>query len=194
MAAEESSGALSGAASGAATGAMVAGPIGAVVGGIIGGIAGLFGGKKAKKARKYAEKAAKIERQQAQMQAGIQRRDMIRQARIARAQSVAAAASESGGLSSSAPMGAVSSLGSQLTSNLSYFDWQVGLGNEAQTYRSKAGKYARQAQAFQTGIQAVSSLAQFGAQSMAASKAANQAEIDTITGGWSSWSAKNPGF
>jgi hypothetical protein len=104
----------------------------------------LFSYKKEKKARKYADKASEVERQQAQMAAGIQRREMVRQARIARAQSVAAAAAESGGLQSSAPMGAVSSMGSQLTSNLAYFDWQVGLGNQAQIYKKKAGKYARQ--------------------------------------------------
>ena len=159
MSAESSSGAMSGVASGAAAGAMVGGPIGAVIGGIIGGIAGLFGGKKAAKARKFAEKAAKVERQQAQLQAGLQRRDMVRQARIARAQAIAAGASESGGLQSSGIRGAASSIGSQLTSNMNYFDQQVTLGNEAQSYKAKAGKYARSAAAFQSGIGAVASIA-----------------------------------
>lgn len=159
MSSESTSGALSGAGQGAAAGAMVAGPIGAVIGGIIGGIAGLFGGKKAAKARKFAEKANATERQQAQLQAGVQRRDMIRQARMVRAQAVAASAAEGGGLQSSAPQGAISSIGSQLTSNINYFDYQVGLSNQAQQYRSKAGKYARSAAAFTTGISALSSIA-----------------------------------
>lgn len=104
-----------------------------------------FSYKKEKKARKYADLAANVERQQAQLAAGIQRREMVRQARIARAQSIAAAAAETGGLQSSPTLGATSSMGSQLTSNIAYFDWQVGLGNQAQVYRKKAGKYARQA-------------------------------------------------
>lgn len=106
----------------------------------------IFSYGKAKKARKYADRASAVERQQAQMAVGIQRRDMVRQARIARAQTVAASAAESGGLQSSAPQGAISSMGSQLTSNLSYFDYQVGLSNQAQAYKKKAGKYARQAE------------------------------------------------
>ena len=144
--AEEVNGGISGAAQGAATGAAIGGPVGAVVGGVIGGILGIFGGSKAKKARKYANKAQLTQRQQEQLAAGIQRRDMIREARIARAQAVAASAVESGGLQSSAPQGAIGSLGSQTTSNLSYFDNQVGLGNLAFSYNQKAGKYARQSQ------------------------------------------------
>ncbi len=105
----------------------------------------LFSYSKEKKARKYADRASAVERQQAQMAVGIQRREMVRQARMARAQAVAASAAESGGLQSSAPRGAVSSLGSQLTSNINYFDYQVNLNNQAQAYRKKAGKYARQA-------------------------------------------------
>lgn len=106
----------------------------------------IFAYSKGKKARKFADKASEVERQQAQLAVGVQRRDMVRQARIARAQAVAASAAESGGLQSSAPQGAISSMGTQLTSNLSYFDYQVGLGNQAQIFRKKAGKYARQAE------------------------------------------------
>jgi len=138
----------SGAVSGAMQGMAVAGPIGAVIGGII----GLIGGTKAKKARQYANKAAATERQQAQLAAAVERRDMIRQSRIARAQAVASSASESGGLQSSAPRGAISSIGSQTVSNLNYFDWQVGLGNEAQYYKQRAGKFARSADTFNSFI------------------------------------------
>ena len=182
MSAEGASGAMSGAASGAAAGAMVGGPIGAVIGGIIGGVAGLFGGKKAAKARKFAEKAAKVERQQAQLQAGTQRRDMIRQARIARAQTIAAGAAESGGLQSSSVLGAASSVNSQLTSNLGYFDWQVGLGNEAQNYRAKAGKYARSAQAIQGGISALSSIASVAGSLQGPAATPNKAGSSTNVG------------
>lgn len=179
---------VSGAAQGAVTGMMVGGPVGAVIGGIL----GLFGGKKAKKARKYAEKAAAVERQQAQMAAGVQRRDMIRQARIARAQAVAAAASESGGLQSSSPMGAVSSMGTQLTSNLGYFDWQVGLGNQAQTYKQKSGKYARQASTFNSLIQVGAMVGGAAASSIGNSIAAKGAQ--GLQSSWTSWEAANPQF
>lgn len=109
-------------------------------------IGGLFSFGARKKAKKYANRAAAVERQQAQLEAAVQRRDLVRQSRIARAQAVAASASESGGLQSSAPQGAIGSVGSQTISNLSYFDRQVGMGNEAQAYRQKAGKYASRAE------------------------------------------------
>lgn len=119
----------------------MADPISSVIS-IVGGI---FGASKKRKAQKYANKANAVERQQAQLAAAVERRDLVRSARIARAQAVAASATETGGLASSAPQGAISSVGSQLTSNLAYFDQQVGLGNVAQGYRNKAGKYAQQA-------------------------------------------------
>lgn len=125
---------------------------------------------KIKKAQKFADKASALERQQAQMATGIQRREMVRQARISRGQAVAAAASESGGLQSSAPQGARSSLSSQFTSNLNYFDTQVGLGNEVQGYKAKAGKYARQADNLTSLGNLLDEINDFAAASMAPAK------------------------
>lgn len=123
---------------------------GSVIGTAINVIGGIFSFGARKKAKKYANRAAAVERQQAQLEAAVQRRDLVRQSRIARAQAVAASASESGGLQSSAPQGAIGSVGSQTISNLSYFDRQVGMGNEAQAYRQKAGKYASRAENIST--------------------------------------------
>jgi hypothetical protein len=139
---ESTGGALSGAGAGAQAGAAF-GPWGAVIGAVIGGVVGALSGKKKKLARKYAEKAAKTRRQQQQMRAAVQRRDTVRQARMARAQAVAAGASDTG-VSSSAVMGATSSIASQTGSAIKYFDSQVQLDNLYQQYAKKAGKYARQ--------------------------------------------------
>jgi uncharacterized membrane protein len=152
---ETTAGAASGAASGAKAGMMVGGVWGAVIGAVIGGIFGGKAGKAAKKAHKLEAEANAIDRQQAQMQAGIQRRDLARQARIERAKAIAAGASEAGGLQSSAPMGAISSLGAQTTSALSYFDWQTDLGNTAYNKRAQAAKYLKKAQAIQGYIDMV---------------------------------------
>lgn len=143
---EQETGALTGAAQGAITGAQIAGPYGAVVGAVIGAVGGAIGGGQAKKARKYANKAKALQRAMSLMDAGIQRRDMVRAFRIGRAESVAAsAASGEGGLLSSAPIGAISSLGSQFKFNLRYFDQRIRDFMTMQSYVDKAGKYANKA-------------------------------------------------
>ena len=138
---EEVAGAIGGAAEGAATGFAIGGPVGGIVGGIIGGISGLLGGNKKKKARKYINQARTLERRQSYLDAGIQRRDMVRQARIARAQSLAASTAEGeGGLMSSGPMGALSSIGTQFNFNLGYFDSRISRLVQVQRLYDKAGK------------------------------------------------------
>jgi len=145
---------------------------------------------KRRKAQTYMNKASAVERQQAQLAAAIQRRDLVRQSRIARARTVAAAASESGGLQSSAPAGAISSIGTQATSNLNYFDRQIGLGNEAQGYKAKAGKYLAKAE----NASFWGSTAQFVADTAAAAmsgSAASAAEVKGIQTGWSTWDSSS---
>jgi hypothetical protein len=149
---------------------------------------------KRRKAQTYMNKASAVERQQAQLAAAVQRRDLVRQARIARARTVSAAATEGGGLQSSAPMGAISSLGSQASSNLNYFDRQIGLGNQAQGYKAKAGKYMAKAEnaAFWGGT--AQFVADLAGQSIAGMQA-NAAEVKSIQSGWSTWdSSSNPVF
>ena len=133
MANEEFSGAAQGAAAGFAAG----GPVGAVIGGIVGFVSGVF----ASKANKQKKKAKKEQIRAQEREAAIQRRDLIRNIRISRASAVAAAASESGGLQSSAPLGAVSSIESQGSAAISYFDTQVASGRAINAYLDKAAKY-----------------------------------------------------
>lgn len=145
MAADEIGGAASGAASGAKIGAAVGGPVGAAVGAVLGGIAGLFGGKKKKKAKKFAAKAQAEDMRMQERAQAVQRRDIVRQFRMARAQALAAGSSESGGLQSSGIQGSLSSIGSQGRFNLGYFDTQIDNQQLRNSYAKKAGKYASQA-------------------------------------------------
>ena len=145
MAADEIGGAASGAASGAKIGAAVGGPVGAAVGAVLGGIAGLFGGSKKRKARKFAARAAAEDVRMTERAQAVQRRDIIRQMRMARAQTLAAGSSETGGLMSSGIQGSISSIGSQGRFNLGYFDTQIQNQLLRNDYARRAGKYAGQA-------------------------------------------------
>lgn len=143
---EQGSGAASGAMKGAATGTAIMPGVGTVVGAVVGAAFGAIGGQQAKKARKYANAAKKLERKMSYLDAGIQRRDMVREMRVARAQGIAASAAEGeGGLQSSAPQGATSSLGAQFGFNLGYFDRRIVDFSTMQSYVDKAGRYARRA-------------------------------------------------
>lgn len=133
MGGEVASGIIQGAAAGAA-----GGPVGAVIGGIIGAVAGIFSSKANK-----AKRQAKMEQIRAQeREAAVQRRDLIRGIRIARAQAVAAAASESGGLESSAPQGAIASVRTQGNFATNYFDAQIASGRKVNSLINKADKYS----------------------------------------------------
>ncbi len=148
MAAEAVGGAVDGAKAGATIGtAIVPGigtVIGAVAGGIIGGVLGAISGKKKKAAKRAAKEEAKIKRQQQTMQLALQRKDTVREARVARARSVAAGASEER-TSGSGTAGAAGSVSSQLGFGLDYFDTQVILDYNANEQRKRAGKFAGQA-------------------------------------------------
>lgn len=157
MADEGTTGAASGAAQGAAAGAAF-GPWGAVIGAVIGGAIGLLGGNQRKRARQFAQRAAATRRKQQQLQLAVQRRDLVRQMRIAQSATVAAGASE-GNITSSAVLGAQSSLAAQGKSAITYLDTQVGLDNLYQTYAKKSGKASQAAQAYDTLLGAGASLA-----------------------------------
>jgi hypothetical protein len=156
MASEESTGAISGAAEGAAAGA-VAGSVvpgigtvvGAVVGGVIGLIGGLFGGGHARKSRLALQAANAIDLQMTESQQAIQRRDMIRQARISQATALAQAATTEGGIQSSGSKGVQSSLESQTGFNLGFLDTTAAQTVLRAQKLSEAGKEAAQAQQIQ---------------------------------------------
>lgn len=170
MSGEVASGAAKGAAAGAAFG-----PWGAVIGGVIGAIGGLFAKKSnAAKKRAQAEEIAIAERQ-----AGIQRRDMVRQYRAARAEALVTGSSESGGDQSSAVLGGIASLGAQSRFNLQFFDKQVAGQRYVNKQLKKADKYNDYANTVFTTLSAASSIGgsgMFGGsqQPQGASKTAGQ--------------------
>lgn len=136
-------GAAAGAAIGTAIAPGVGTLIGGAIGGVVGGIAGSIGlGKKGKKKAKQARRIQQEREQNAQNATYLQ---MIRNARLNRAGSLAA--STAYGLSSSSlATSALSSIGSQSQYSVQYTandQRLVGLYNR---YMKKAGDYAKAAQ------------------------------------------------
>ena len=145
MSNERVSGGISYAAQGAAAGAAF-GPWGAAIGGVLGLAGGILGGGQAARARQMANRARKIERGQSYLDAAVARRDLIRQGREARATSLAMVTAEGeGGMASSAPMGALQSVGSQLNFNLGYFDSRIAHMLRMQKFQDRAAKYGARA-------------------------------------------------
>lgn len=131
---------------GAAQGAAQGFATGGVPGAVIGAIGGFFGGKAAARAEVYATRATKTRRAQQFLQAAIQRRDLIRQSRFARAEQLAAAAGAGEyGMLSSGYGGAMGSLMSQTARNIQFFDANVRDEVQASFWEGKAKK--KQAQA-----------------------------------------------
>jgi hypothetical protein len=143
-----------GAVSGAMQGFAVAGPVGAFVGAAL----GFASGNKAKKARLANARAARIAHEMSLKQAAIQRRDLMRDFRINRAQQIAAAFTESGGITSSTVATATGSLMSQYTTNMGILDWTGGANKEFAKQRQKAGNYAGQSAMIATGMKALLSV------------------------------------
>ena len=159
-------GTLSGAATGAAIGSVI--PVigtaaGAVVGGIVGFVGGLFsgglsGGKKAKE-KYYKKLAAQVQQQRESNSTYNQYLQMIRQTRIANAQSVATAAT-SGLEYSSAFYGAAGGLKSQSIYSVQYLAEDRRLQELYAKYMRKAGKSASIANDIEAGWDAIQSLSQ----------------------------------
>lgn len=126
-------------------GVQIAGAIVEAVGGTIKLIGGLFGTSKKAKAAKYRRKAAAVDRQMVEKTQAVQRRDLIRNLRAARAQAMSQGASESGGTRSSGTQGVSGSLASQSLFNLDFFEGQAQKGKLKYTYEIKADKYESKA-------------------------------------------------
>lgn len=107
-----------------------------VVGEVIGTI---FGGSQQRKANQLQRQSMEMQRQMNDLQAGRQKREAIRAARIARAQSAQAAENQGVALSSVA-QGAVGSIMSQLGDNLSFLDQYNTLADRAMQYDIMAQK------------------------------------------------------
>lgn len=146
---EVASGAISGAMAGASLG-----PVGIVAGALL----GAFSGSKARKARKQANKAQAEQRKMQDVQNMAMRRQQFREYYISRAESVAAGATETGGLDSSPVLGAVGSLGSQFAYNTRYFDTQLNFATQYENYMRRSQKLGAQSQLIMQGAQLLGSL------------------------------------
>lgn len=101
--------------------------------------------KNAKKARKAQAQQFKFERQLAQNRAVRERRDAIRAARLAAGQVTSSAANQ-GATDSSAFIGGLGSIQSQLNSNLSFLDTNQKLADQAGNAASRANAFLSKAQ------------------------------------------------
>lgn len=138
MAVNAGAGAVAGAVLGFARG----GPIGAAIGAV-----GMFlSGQAAARANVYKTRAAKTRRTMALMQGAVQRREMVRQTRVARAEQLAAAAGAGEyGMLSSGYGGAMGSLMSRAGRNLQVFDAFTRDEVQASFWEAKAGKKSARA-------------------------------------------------
>lgn len=151
MADEQTSAELADAGKGAAAGATIGsafGPVGTVVGGVIGGVVGfvfgMFSGGAAKAARQKTQQANALTLASAEQEQALQRRDLIRQTRIAYATSLAQSTTE-GGVSSTGLKGVQGAELSGARFGLSYLDLQASeavkkfnLLGEAESLRQSA--------------------------------------------------------
>ena len=126
-----------GAAQGAAAGS-VFGPWGTAIGGAIGGIMGGVMGRKAKKAKKYQRLANQVQSEREQNAVQAQYIQMLREARINRAGSMAASLNL-GISTSSLSTSALSSIGSQAQYNVEYLANDRRLFNLYSMYMQRAG-------------------------------------------------------
>ncbi len=92
-----------------------------------------------KKAAKFQRKAASAQRAQDNMKAARERREAIRSARIASA-NVSQSAVNQGVQSSSAALGGLGSITSQLNQGLSFLDGQNALADQASVALGKSNK------------------------------------------------------
>ena len=123
------SGGTQGIASGASLGFAVGGPLGAVIGGIaggiVGGIGGAIAGKHGKKAKKYMRMAMQVQQKREKEAYRQQYLSVLRQGRIQRASSLAAAVAM-GIESSSGAQASLSSIGSQIANQVEYMSVDRG--------------------------------------------------------------------
>lgn len=97
-----------------------------------------------KKAAKAQKRAAQLSRQRQQLQDALSRREAIREARIARARSVNAAANQ-GVSDSSAAQGGAGSIVTQGNVNISFLDQNVLARDQAGEYLGRAQRYTQRA-------------------------------------------------
>lgn len=122
--------------------------------------------KQASKARKLQKQQYAFERQLAQNRSMRERRDAIRAARLATGAAVSNAANQ-GALDTSASIGGLGSISSQLNSNLSFLDTNQKLSDQAGLAASRANSALSKMQTAQSisqlGMTVFSAAGGFGA-------------------------------
>lgn len=116
----------------------------AAVGVGVGAVGAYASYKNQQKMIKEQKKAARYQRQQDRVKAAQERREAIRNARIATGNSAQAAVNQ-GVESTSASLGALGSIQSQLNQGLSFLDTQNQLSDLASIALGKANKYEQRA-------------------------------------------------
>lgn len=173
MSTEVAMGSIQGGIQGGTAGFVTGGVPGAIIGGTVGAITGGIVGSKARKAKKYARKAVKVQQERESNAQDAQYLAMVRQARLARAGSLAASASY-GIDTSSLATSALSSIGSQSQYSIQYTANDQRLLERYKYYMKKAGQRAKQSQTILAGLQLVSSLVAVGGSLNNAGTAAEQ--------------------
>lgn len=160
MSSEVAIGTTQGAIQGARAGS-VFGPAGAAVGLVVGGAMGFAKGKAAKKAKKYARRATEIQQERESDQQKDTMLQQVRQARVARASSLAGS-TYAGISTSSLSTSALSSIGSQSQYSMQYLANDTRLVKLYNNYMAKAGRATERAQAIGSVMQIASNLTAMG--------------------------------
>lgn len=149
-----------GASQGAIAGS-VFGPWGTAIGGAVGGLVGRVMGRKAKKYKKYMRMAAAVQREREQNAVQAQYIAQLRQARMARAGSMAGALT-SGIETSSLSTSALSSIGSQAQYNVQYTANDRRLFQLYAQYMQRAGANIDTYKSLYTGLTVLPDLVSSG--------------------------------
>ena len=149
-----------GASQGAIAGSIF-GPWGAAIGGAVGGLVGNVMGKKAKKYKKYMRLASAVQSEREQNAVQAQYIAQLRQARMARAGSMAGALT-SGIETSSLSTSALSSIGSQAQYNVQYTAEDRRLFQLYAQYMQRAGANLDTYKTLYTGLQILPGLTSSG--------------------------------
>lgn len=171
-----------GAVTGAAIGSIIPGVgtlVGGAVGAVVGGIASAF--KSSSKAKKYAKKAKKVQQEREANAEEENYLQMIREARTARAGSLASAIGLGIG-TSSLTSSALSSIGSQGQHNVQYTANDARLVELYNKYMKKAGAYSNAAATTLKAGQIVGTALGVGAAFSSASSAASAWQGANTTG------------
>lgn len=144
-------GAATGAVQGAAAGAAVGGPVGAAIGAVIGTAWGAFAGGLGDKAEKKLKQAKRIQRQRERDAYKQRLLSTLRQGRIQRASSLAAAVAANA-INSSGTEAALSSIGSQIANQVEYMSVDQGRALKVEQLTSKGQKLAKRAETHQQAM------------------------------------------